>query len=474
MLAARFLIELALLTSAVCTAHALRDRLGTAALHVLLGALIVLLFVAGAGEPKIATALIFSEAVKLNTLFFLPPILAAVVVTYALDGTRATRRLFGVIAFIYAVDTIIRVVLVFHAEHPPPGWPAFTGFHAVLSVALHSKVASLIALLVDSVIIVVVFQLLRNRASFVPMPIGLALGFVAAMVSDAFTFELLRFGTLAQIPLLEKLEVAMVAALPLSAYLTWQMRGGAPATRGAFDIVDLRAQVLELETRYTWVRDSFSKYVSRDVVDRLLADPSKIELGGELREVTVLFADVRGYSTLSEKLDPREVIRILNEYFGTVGALVLEHEGMINEFEGDGILAVFGAPAHLEDHALKAVRCAEAMLEAVKQLNERWRQDGTLAHFQRVGLDEIGTRVGVHTGVAVAGNIGTGTRIKYAVIGDTVNTAARVEGLVKSLGESLLFTEATRHHLPPGFAVVDKGAHAVKGRAQEVHVYGLG
>jgi class 3 adenylate cyclase/uncharacterized PurR-regulated membrane protein YhhQ (DUF165 family) len=468
-LAALFLTELVLLIAAVCGTHALRPRLGGAPLYALLGGLVILLFAAG---TKIGTSTITSDAIKLNTLFFLTPILATVVVTYALDGTHAARWVFVAIAILYVVDTLIRYSLNYHAAHPPPGWPPLEGVHTVLEMNLRKRVASLVAILVDGVVIVVVYQFLRNRARFLPLPIDLALSLVAAMVADAFVFELLSYGTLSRIPLVEKFEVGVVAGFPLAGYLAVQLkRAGGEEKRSTFAIVDLRNKMRELEERYNYVRDSFSKYVSTDVVDRLLDDPEKIKLGGELREVTVLFADVRGYSTLSEKMDPRRVIRILNEYFGEVGEVVLEHDGMINEFEGDGILAVFGAPVDLEDHAQKAVACAREMLRKVELLNQRWVEDGTVEHFREVGLEGIGTRVGVHTGMAVAGNIGTGTRIKYAVIGDTVNTAARVEGLVKSLGESMLFTEQTRAKLPDDLDVIDKGEHMVKGREQPVRVF---
>jgi class 3 adenylate cyclase len=291
-------------------------------------------------------------------------------------------------------------------------------------------------------------------------------------VSDAFVFDLVRHGSVSSIPLREKIEAGVIAAVPLSAYLGVQLaRHGVGRDRGVLELVDLRARVRDLEARVSQIRDSFSRYVSPQVVDRLLKDPSQLELGGELREVTVLFADVRGYSTLSEKLDPREVVRLLNAYFAEVGAAVLEHDGMISEFEGDGILAVFGAPVALPDHALRAVRCGEEMLRRVEALNVRWRNDGTARHFDAVGLAGLGTRVGIHSGTVVAGNIGTGARIKYAVVGDAVNTAARIEALVKTLGERLLFSSDTLALLGDTVAARPCGSHAVKGRAQPVTVF---
>lgn len=466
-----FTLELLALTSVVCGAHAVHGRLGRAPLFVLLGALIVILFVAGTGPAQLSTALWSTPALKLNTLLFLPPLLAGFVAVYALDGTIAARRLVVALGLLYVLEGALRQVFAWHAAHPAPGFAEATQ-HAFLAISLHSRVASFVAVVVDVVTIVAVFQLWQNRARGWPLVIGLALGFILAMVSDAFVFDLVRHGSVSSIPLREKIEAGVVAAVPLSGYLGVQLaRQGAGRDRGVLELVDLRARVTELEACVSQIRDSFSRYVSPQVVDRLLKDPSQLELGGELREVTVLFADVRGYSTLSEKLDPREVMRLLNAYFAEVGAAVLEHDGMISEFEGDGILAVFGAPVALPDHALRAVRCGEEMLRRVEALNVRWRNDGTARHFDAVGLVGLGTRVGIHSGTVVAGNIGTGARIKYAVVGDAVNTAARIEALVKTLGERMLFSSDTLALLGDSVAARPCGSHAVKGRSQPVTVF---
>jgi len=146
---------------------------------------------------------------------------------------------------------------------------------------------------------------------------------------------------------------------------------------------------------------------------------------------------------------------------------------MINEIEGDGILAVFGAPLPSEDHADRSLHAAAAMLEAVERLNETWKADGTIEHLRAAGMDKLSIRIGVHTGDVVVGNVGTKDRVKYAVIGDTVNTAARVEGLNKELGTPMLCTSSTAERLQSPVDLTDHGDHAVKGRQERVRVYSL-
>ena len=154
---------------------------------------------------------------------------------------------------------------------------------------------------------------------------------------------------------------------------------------------------------------------------------------------------------------------------------MFDRGGMINEFEGDGILAVFGAPIGVENHASAALETAVDMQRRVEELNRLWEADGTAEKWKSVGLDSLVVRVGIHTGDVVAGNIGTDLRMKYAVIGDTVNTAARVEGLNKTLETQILLTATTVKRIEAENGDVsglqDMGAHQVKGKGDKVHVF---
>ena len=239
-------------------------------------------------------------------------------------------------------------------------------------------------------------------------------------------------------------------------------------------LLETQARLEETEQRYTDIKDSFSRYVSTEVVDAIAKEPGKVKLGGEEREVTVLFADIESYSTLAEAMSPTEVIGFLNDYFEEMTAVILEEKGMINEFEGDGILAIFGAPLNLDGHASHALRAARKMLGRVEMINQRWEESGELARWRSAGVESLRIRIGLHSGTVVSGNVGSTLRMKYAVIGDTVNVAARVEALNKTLGTTLLLTSITRDKLEPDEQMADLvplGSHPVKGRVEALEVW---
>ncbi len=228
-----------------------------------------------------------------------------------------------------------------------------------------------------------------------------------------------------------------------------------------------------------FIRDTFGRYVSREVAASLLSDRSHLQLGGEERVVSVLFTDLRGYSTISESLQPAEVVDLLNRYLGAMNEVIDAHHGVVIEFLGDGILAVFGAPNDLEDHPTWAVRCAEAMAERLLDLNAEWQRAGLASRWQRVGLASLRQRIGIHQGPVIAGNLGSRTRAKYAVIGDTVNVAARLEQLNKEIGgeheSALLFSDAIHAALPAGLQAraLRRGEFPVKGRQRSVGAWTL-
>jgi len=224
------------------------------------------------------------------------------------------------------------------------------------------------------------------------------------------------------------------------------------------------------------IRAVFGRYVSEDIARTVLASPEAAGLGGELREVTVLFSDLRGYSTIVEHLEPTQVIAIVNRYLDVMAGIIDQHGGCVLELLGDGILAVFGAPVRSDDHAAGAVRCAAAMHARLAGLNQEWEASGVAQAWKERGLASLGMRIGIHSGRVVAGNIGGATRMKYAVLGDAVNVAARLEALNKQLGTTLVFSAAVRDRLPDELAAraEPRGEHLVKGRDQPVTVFTLG
>jgi adenylate cyclase len=207
---------------------------------------------------------------------------------------------------------------------------------------------------------------------------------------------------------------------------------------------------------------AFSRYVSKEVAAQVLADASGLR--GERREVSVLFSDLRGFTTMSETMPPEQVAAILNEYFDAMTAAIFKHRGMINDFVGDAVMAIFGAPLTDREHAWHAVQAALAMSEALEALNVTWKVDG---------LPQLRMGIGIHSGEVFAGNVGGRSRVKYTLIGDAVNVASRVEGLNKELATSMLITEATRRILGDRVVVRDCGPREVKGRAELVHVHEL-
>jgi class 3 adenylate cyclase len=181
-----------------------------------------------------------------------------------------------------------------------------------------------------------------------------------------------------------------------------------------------------------FVREAFGRYVSPELAERCLRDRDALRLGGELRQVAILMSDLRGFSALSERLGPQAMIDLINRYLARMTPVILAHGGTINEFIGDAILVLFGAPFERPDDPLRAARCAVAMQEAMADLN---------AENRALGLPVLSMGIAIHTGVVVAGNIGSKEHVKYGVVGPVVNLAARIQALAAG-GEELLSNAA--------------------------------
>jgi adenylate cyclase len=200
----------------------------------------------------------------------------------------------------------------------------------------------------------------------------------------------------------------------------------------------------EAERRY--IRGAFSTYLSPDVIKQLEADPSRLRLGGEKKLLTAMFTDVKGFSTISEKMDPNDLVSLLNLYLTRMCDLILDARGTIDKFEGDAIIAFWGAPLAFDDHALGAARSALRMKQAEAQMNEQLVRD-------RLAPSPLLTRIGINTGDMTVGNMGTARRMNYTMMGNAVNLAARLEGVNKEYGTWILTTEATRAQLDDSIIV---------------------
>ena len=217
------------------------------------------------------------------------------------------------------------------------------------------------------------------------------------------------------------------------------------------------------------VRDTFARFVPESVVGQVLArTDDDLRLEGARMDVTILFSDIRGFTTFSEARDPGQVLEVLNAYHEEMTSAVMDHGGTLISFMGDGIMAAFGAPIDMDDHADRALAAAKEMLEVrLPKVNEWMRENEVGAEFQ------IG--IGLNSGPVMAGNIGSQQRLEFTTIGDTVNTAARLEGMTKGSGHSLFVADSTRERLSERdgeLAYVD--AMPVRGRAEEIRVWAPG
>ncbi len=207
------------------------------------------------------------------------------------------------------------------------------------------------------------------------------------------------------------------------------------------------------------IKDTFGRFVSRDVAEAVLG--GRVPLEGERREVSILFQDIRGFTGLSERLDPAALLRLLNRFFTEVVAAVEAEGGVVKQFVGDGVMALFGAPQAHADHAERAVRAALGMVTRLAHLNDQLRT-------QNVPALEIG--IGIHMGTVVAGLIGPDQRVEYGVVGDPVNLANRVETLTKEVQTTVLVSREIADRLGPAFHLGRTATLPVKGRKQPVEV----
>lgn len=208
-------------------------------------------------------------------------------------------------------------------------------------------------------------------------------------------------------------------------------------------------------------REELMRFLPRQVVEEYDAGRIDLSLGGDRRNVTILFSDIRGFTTLCEERDARELTDQLIEYLTEMTNIIYRHGGTVDKYIGDAVLAVFGAPVTHSDDADRAIQVAVEMRIALEELNKRWK--GT-------GWPELKIGIGLHSGSVVAGKVGSPDRMEYTVIGDVVNVASRIEGLTKDLGQSLLFSDATRERLTDQTAELVSES-PIRGREKTVKLF---
>jgi class 3 adenylate cyclase len=232
------------------------------------------------------------------------------------------------------------------------------------------------------------------------------------------------------------------------------------ALRGAAR--DLTASEAQIQKEIA-IRTDLGRYVAPQIVERVVRREQDMGLGGTRRRITVLFADVVGFTPLTNKLDPETTVGILNELFTLLTEIVFRHDGTVDKFIGDSIMAIYGAPIDQEDHAARALRTAEDMLRFLETQNALWQDKYNVT---------IHLAIGINTGEAVVGNVGSESRLEYTAIGDTVNVAARLEAIARP--QQILITQAVKDAAGDGFEFFDGGERELPGRAGLVHLWEVG
>jgi len=213
-----------------------------------------------------------------------------------------------------------------------------------------------------------------------------------------------------------------------------------------------------------WIKKTFSYYLSPEVINELMNNPDKLKLGGERKVLTVMFSDIRGFTSISEQLSPEQISNLLNEYLTVMTKIIFEYNGTVDKFIGDAIMAFWGAPIPQEDHAKKAVLCSIKMIEELLHLQQNWGK-------RNLPIIDIG--IGINTGDMVVGNMGSIERMDYTVIGDNVNLASRLESLTRQYETKIIISEFTYEIVKDIVKTESLGEVKVKGKEKKVKIYSV-
>ncbi len=261
--------------------------------------------------------------------------------------------------------------------------------------------------------------------------------------------------------------ITIIGLLSLSAFGLWKARMVIEVTASMFAV--LATTVFAIGLRYYAersekhrIKNAFQHYVTASVVNEILKNPEKLNLHGEERFLTIFFSDIEGFTTLSEGMSPLTVVALLNEYLTQMTEIIFKFDGLLDKYEGDAIMSVFGAPVDQRDHAIRACRCALEHQKALERLRAKWKAEGK---------PEIRVRIGINSGNVVVGNMGSEMRFDYTVIGDNVNLAARLESANKLFHSDILISSQTAELVEGAILTRFLGMLRVVGRRQPVQVY---
>jgi adenylate cyclase len=213
------------------------------------------------------------------------------------------------------------------------------------------------------------------------------------------------------------------------------------------------------------IREAFQHYFSPQIMDAILRDPALLTLGGQRREVTILFSDIRSFTSLTEKLPPQQLTALLREYFDAMTDEVFATEGIVDKYVGDALMAFWGAPIEQHDQADRAVKTAINMVRRLRELQKKWEAEGLQLPRQ------LEAGIGINLGIATVGNLGSSRRFDYTLVGDAVNAASRIEQLNKEYKSHIIISDTTKAQLTMGLPTKDLGHVEVRGKEQPIRVF---
>jgi len=229
-------------------------------------------------------------------------------------------------------------------------------------------------------------------------------------------------------------------------------------------VVIVSIKLVTEESQKKFIKDAFSRYIAPDVIAEIMENPESLQLGGESRDITIFFSDVAGFTSISEKLTPVELVTLLNEYLSEMTDIIISHGGTVDKYIGDAIMAFFGAPQAYDDHGLRACLAVIDMKRRLRELQDKWRKSGQLA---------ISARMGINSGKSVVGNMGSALRMDYTAMGDSVNLAARLEGVNKMYSTTAIISEFTYNNAKDHIDTRKLDAVQVVGKTEAVVLYEL-
>lgn len=308
-------------------------------------------------------------------------------------------------------------------------------------------------------------KFLRNVT---PVENGLILLVLCVGLAFAFMYLKIRWSVLSAVGVMAG--YCALAPVAFNSGLILDLVHPFVAAIGVFMAVYIYRYLTEFKEK-TALKSAFSRYVNPKLAEEIADHPDMLKLGGEKRELSILFTDIQGFTSISEKLKPESLVALLNEYFEAMTGIILQEGGTLDKYEGDAIMAFFGAPVALQDHAIKACEAALKMRTILQELKQKWKNEPLLPGGEP--KPEIDFRCGINSGDVIVGNLGSKERFNYTVIGDSVNLASRLEGANKKYGTRIMISEFTHEQVKDRFITRELDLLRVVGKNKPVKVYEL-